>query len=171
MRLALAFVAALLTFWFPSAQACGPQVLVTYVEDSPDAFRIEFVNGPQFELQQLRLDLSSSQGRAHIDTPYGAAPSREPDSVELVRVDDIAERGQFATLTFRRFFAGRTFRYLIDLDDESPAGDGDFDHLTAGELAGAQASAQLRHADGRIEKISGRFSRENVARLAPRACV
>ena len=171
MHLKLAIATLALCLWHATAQACGPLVRVIYVEDSPDSFRIEFVDGPRFELRELRLDLSSSQGKAHIDTPYGAAPGSGPDSVELVKVEDVVERGTTATLTFRRFIAGRKFRYLIDLDDESPAGGGDFDHLTAGELAGATASARLLHEDGRVEVLSGRFNAENTARLAPRACV
>ena len=171
MRSGLVVIALVSMVWCHAASACGPQVRITYAESSPDYFRVEFINGPNFELREVRLDLSGSVGRAHIDTAYGAAPSANADGVQLVKVEDVVERGRTATLTFKNFFAGRDFRYLVDLDDESPAGGGDFDHLTASEISGATAVARLVHSDGRIDVISGQFNKDSVAVLAPKACV
>lgn len=154
-----------------TATACGPQVRLTFVEESPDFFRIEFLHGPKLELKTLRIDLTGSIGKAHVDTAYGGAPSPPGSNIELERADDLVEGGQRATLTFARFFQGQTFNYLVDLDDMSAVDGADFDHLTGDEMAGGTASARLIGAGGRSETIAGVFDKDGIALLGPKACV
>ena len=89
----------------------------------------------------------------------------------MTKVENAAVGGQNARLIFQNFVVGGTLIYWMDLDDQSRIGDADYDHLTAGEIKGAKASAVLRHRNGKLEKIEGAFDKDGKAVLAPRACV
>lgn len=154
-----------------SAEACGPRVDVRYQEDSPDVFRIAFVAGKEFELQTLDIDMTSSIGGAYIDDIYDPPPANKFSVAKVARVENAEEGGQTARLVFKDFIVGRSLTYWMDLDDQSRAHGANYDHLTAGEIKGAKASAVLRHRNGKLEKIEGVFDKDGKAVLAPRACV
>ena len=153
------------------ANACGPRVDVQHQEDSPDVFQVTFVSGKEFELQTLDIDMSSSVGGVYIDDIYDPPPANRFSLAKVVKIENAAEGGQTARLVFRDFLAGRSLSYWMDLDDQSSAGGGNYDHLTSGEIKGARASAVLRHSNGRLERIEGTFTKNGIAILAPRACV
>lgn len=153
------------------AFACGPRVDVKYQESSPDVFSVAFVSGEKFELQTLDIDMTSSVGGVYIDDIYEPPPANRFSIAKVARIENAAEGGQTARLVFRDFIVGRSLTYWMDLDDQSRAGDADYDHLTAGEIKGAKASAVLRHANGKLEEIEGVFGKDGSAILAPRACV
>ena len=153
------------------ASSCGPQVRVTYVEDSPDFFRVEFINGKGFELKSVTLDLTSSAGRAYVDTAYGSRPAEKQNGVELDPATRVADGDQRLVLQFKNFRVGGRFNYLVDLDDQSSPNDHDMDHLTGGEMNGATAVARLVRSDGEPEEVAGSFDAAGTALLAPKACV
>ena len=153
------------------AFACGPRVDVEYQEDSPDVFRVTFVSGKEFELHTLDIDMASSVGGVFIDNIYDPPPANRLSLAKVVKIENAAEGGQTARLVFRDFIVGRSLSYWMDLDDQSSAGGGNYDHLTSGEIKGARATAVLRHSNGKLEKIEGTFSKDGKAILAPRACV
>ncbi len=153
------------------ALACGPRVDVQYREDSPDVFKVAFVSGQKFELKSLDIDMTSATGGVYIDDIYDPATAKDNLAARVSKVEKAAVGGQTARLIFENFVVGRSLIYWMDLDDQSPAGGADYNHLTAGEIRGAKASAILRHSNGKLEKIEGTFGTDGKAVLAPRVCV
>jgi hypothetical protein len=152
------------------ALACGPQVRVIFAEDSPDYFRFEFLSGPGFAIDLIELDLVSSDAQAYVDTRYGAAELRNDGDVKLESVEGLTEGDRHGRLAFSGFVEGKSFTYLVDLDDHASR-DSDADHLTFGEIRGGIARAQLSAPDGRSELVDGVFDEFGIAILAPKACV
>ena len=168
LAFAMPFLATVLA---TPASSCGPQVRVIYVEDSPDFFRVEFVEGSNFELTTLTLDLVNSAGRAYVDTAYDSRSSARQNGVELDQATRVADGDQRLVLRFRNFRVGASYNYFVDLDDQSSPADGDMDHLTGGEMSGATAVARLVRRDGEPEEVAGRFDATGTALLSPKACV
>ena len=153
-----------------AVQACDSKVRITFFEDSPDFFLVEFKDKARFQIASLSIDLTTSVGRAFVDTAYGREPPRGPNDVILDKGLGFVDGSRKWTLTFKRFLPGQKFRLLVDLDDAAMFGAGDPDHLTDGELLGASAQARLIGADGKAETITGRFNRAGVATLGQEAC-
>lgn len=168
LAIAMPFLASVLA---TPASSCGPQVRVIFVEASPDFFRVEFVDGTGFELTSLTLDLTSSAGRAYVDTAYDSRSAEKQNGIELDPATHVADGDQRLILKFRDFRVGGRFNYLVDLDDQSSPSDRDMDHLTGGEINGATAIARLVRQDGEPEVVAGRFDAKGTALLAPKACV
>jgi hypothetical protein len=152
------------------AYACGPQVRVTFTEETPDYFVIEFLYGPGRLLEALTLELAETASRAHVDTAYGASDQQKASGVDLAGVDGFGTGSDRGTLRFRSFPPGARFAYLVDLDAAKPAF-GDPNHLAKAEMRGGRASAVIVTAEGRKETITGIFDEEGVALLGPKACV
>ena len=153
------------------AYSCGPQLRVTYVEDSPDFFRVEFVAGKGLELKTLTLDLAPSAGRAYVDTAYDSRSTATQNGVALDPTTRVGDGDRRFVLKFRNFRVGGSFNYFVDLDDQSSPNDHDMDHLTGGEMSGATAVARLVRRDGEPEEVAGRFDASGAALLTPKACV
>ena len=151
--------------------ACGPQVRVVFSEDSPDRFLIEFVHGPKRQLKSLSLNLSTSWGRAYVDTNYGQSKAGQAPSPLISSVNGFAEGGDGGTLEFENFPEGARLAYLVDLDVRISATRDDYDHVSSEEIEGATASAVIIAPDGRRETIHGRFTGKGEAVLGPKACV
>lgn len=153
------------------AHACESKIRITFSEDSPDAFLVEFKDKVKSQITSLRIDLRASVGRAFVDTAYVQEQPSGPNGVVLDQGLGFVDGSRDWTLTFKRFLPGQTFELLVDLDDAAVFGSGDPDHLTDGELQGAKAQARLIGPDGKSQMISGVFDRNGVATLGQDACV
>ncbi len=149
------------------AKACGIVVQVTFEEDTPDNFLIEYVDGDVHQLTALRLDLSRSIGRAYIDTPYPRARPADKGEVNMIAASGFAEGSRLMTFGFENFGPKKTYTLLVDLDD---SGGWDGDHLTDGEIQGTAVSARLTGPDNSTFTINGTFDAKGVAVLGNRAC-
>lgn len=156
------------------AAACGPEVHIQFSEDSPDRFRITFVQGPKMTLVALRIDLGGSAAGAIFDDYDGLnmqGPQPGPGGVTIRSVDYRTDGRETVALTFDGFTEKRVVDFWSDLDDNGLAGDPDQNHLFDGEMDGATAEATLIAANGKQITIQGRFDNKSAARLGERACV
>lgn len=160
---ALLVALCLLSFSGGGALACGLFVRITFAEDYPDWFLIEFLEGEGFALVDLELDLTPSVGTAHIDTPYTDTGGAGGDRAVLVEAFGLTGGSQRMVLKFGNFRAGRSFSLLVDLD-------GFADQLDPGELHGTEATVRFIRPDGGILKLAGRFDSTGVVELGERAC-
>lgn len=152
--------------------ACGPEVEIHFQEASPDQFRISFTRGPKLSLERLEIRLAGSAAGAVFDDYTGLdLQSPSPSGAAITAVGYATPPDMTVTLSFKDFLEKRTLDFRSDLDDSGRALDIDQNHLATGELEGATARAVLRHAEGRIIEIEGRFDRHDKARLGERACV
>ncbi len=165
------FLFVSLSATFAGAHACDSKIRITYSEDSPDAFLVEFKDKERSQIASLRIDLRASVGRAFIDTAYVQDQPSGSKGVILGQGVGFVDGSRDWTLTFKRFLPGQTFRLLVDLDDAAVFGSGDPDHLTDGELQDAKAQARLIGPAGKSQMISGVFDRNGVATLGQDACV
>ena len=154
-----------------SADACGKQLRVTFTEDTPDNFKIEFLDGAGLQLTSVHFDLRPSAGGAYVDTVFGNAAPSASQSVVLRSIEGFADGGQTGTVKFKTFPPKQSFTLEIDLDDSSPVHDYDPSHLTNGELLGAKVEAVLVEANGKTHKLTGKFNARGIAELGNRACV
>lgn len=152
------------------AGACRVLVNITYAEDSPDSFLIQLSRETDFRLESVTIDLRPSFGRAYIDSFEGDSGLRGNNGVEVDRFEGFEEGSQVGRLVFKRFLPGQAYDFNIDLDDNSPVGQDDTDHLWDGEMRGATATAWLIGPNGHRLKISGQFDAEGYARLTDGLC-
>ncbi len=146
------------------AQACGLLVRVTYAEDFPDWFYVEFLEGDGYHLSGLTLDLGPAVGRPFIDTAYPNSRHSGHDGIVVTESSGFDTGSRVMAFKFAHFVSGKTYRLMVDLD-------GRLDQLENGELYGAAVVARFFRPDGTSEKLEGRFDSDGVAELGSRACV
>ena len=153
-----------------SARACGTIVRVTFVEASPDFFRIEHVKGEAGHLVSVTIDMSTSAGGAFVDTAYGPGDTSMGQGVEVDTLTGFGEGTQSGTITFKKFLSGHRVNLLVDLDDRATGGDNDMDVLTANELEGSTVRARILGPDGVARAWTGAFDDKGIALVGNRAC-
>lgn len=145
------------------AEACGVLVRITFTEDLPDSFLIEFLEGEGFDLSGLDLDLTPSAGRAHIDTPYSKAHRTGANGIVLAETLGFTPGSRRMAFKFNNFPVGKTYSLVVDLD-------GYADQLYSGELYGARAVVHFVGHQGVSLTVQGEFGTDGVAELGNRAC-
>lgn len=145
------------------AQACGLLLRVTYAEDYPDWFFIEFLEGDGYALTGLGIDLGPAVGRPFIDTAYPNSRHSGRDGVVLAETRGLDTGSSAMALKFEQFSAGKSYRLLVDLDGRA-------DQLEHGELFGGNVAARFSRDDGSELKLEARFDGDGVAELGNRAC-
>ncbi|MEQ9556448.1 MAG: hypothetical protein RIG67_11795 [Rhodospirillales bacterium] len=68
----------------PVARACGPEVVIRFVDSSPDLFIIENKSLEPWTLLSLEFQAAQSTGRVVFDTDFGGAGASEPHQFEIV---------------------------------------------------------------------------------------
>lgn len=145
------------------AQACGVLVRITYGEDYPDWFLVEFINGADFELVGLDIDLNGSVGSALIDTPYSQRSEQNANNVVLADTLGFERGSRRMGFKFQNFLASKSYSLSVDLD-------GVADQLENAELFGATAVAHLKRPDGEPLTLQGKFDKDAVVELGNRTC-
>lgn len=157
-----------------SANACGPEVRIQFVEESPDQFQIQFVRGPKLRLSALTINLRGSAAGAMFDD-YGGMPMQGPqpnaNGVTIRSITYSTQGGERVDIAFDNFLAESSATLHTDLDDRGLAADRDENHLHDGELMGASAVATLLPEAGKPIQIEGTFDQQGQAVLGSRACV
>ena len=159
------------------ASACGPKVRITFAEDSPDWFRIEFLEGPKLSLERLAIRLATSRAGAFFEgdgpemSRHAARNNAKSNGIRFKALRYETGIDHDAILDFEGFVAGGQYVFHSDLDDLNRAGNRDGDHIYDGELAGATATATLRAANGKQLEINGTFDDKGKVLLGERACV
>ena len=160
------------------AAACGPEVVVQFIDAGPDMFIIDNKSSEAWTLLSLEFRSANSVGRVVFDTDFGGQGSSEPYQFEAVEGDVglmkepvVADGAEALDLHFSNFTAGRQFIFTIDLDDrlaDSVMGQA---HVTGEEIAGAEVSGLFTHP--RIGKgtAKGVFGTDGKAHLRGATCV
>ena len=146
------------------AEACGLLVRITYEEDFPDRFHVEFVEGADYELTGLELDLRPAVGSPFIDMAYPESRYSRRDGITLTETEGLRGGSRKMGFKFSGFSTGKQLTLLVDLD-------GRRDRLQRGELFDTRAAARFLHPDGTVVHLNGAFNSRDVAELGNRACV
>lgn len=146
-----------------AAEACGLLIRITYTEDTPDWFHVEFLEGDGYELTRIELDLRPALGKPFIDTAYPNSRHSGKEGITLTESSGLAEGSSAMEFAFAHFTHGKKYTLLIDLD-------GRHDMLHRNELHGAKARVTFVDNKGSAIKLEGTFDSDAVAELGNRAC-
>lgn len=160
------------------AAACGPEVVIQFIDSGPDVFIIDNKSREDWTLLSLEFRSANSTGRVVFDTDFGGQGSSEPYQFEAVAGDVglmkepvVADGAESLDLHFSNFSAGRQFMFTIDLDDRlesSPMGQA---HVTGEEIAGAEVSGLFTHPRIGEGRAKGTFGTDGKAHLRGATCV
>ena len=94
----------------PAARACGPEVVIRFIDSSPDLFIIENKSLEPWTLLSLEFQAANSAGRVVFDTDFGGAGASEPQQFEavegevgLMKAPVVADGAEELTLNFTNF--------------------------------------------------------------------
>jgi len=160
------------------ARACGPEVVIRFIDSSPDLFIIENKSQEPWTLLSLEFRAANSAGRVVFDTDFGGAGASEPQQFEIVegevglmRAPVVADGAEELTLHFTSFQAGRSFVFTIDLDDRLENSAEGQAYVTGEEIAGAEVTGLLTHPRIGEGNARGTFGTDGKAHLRGAACV
>ena len=68
----------------PAARACGPEVVIRFIDSAPDIFIIENKSQEPWTLLTLEFRTKTSAGHVVFDTDFGGAGASEPQQFEPV---------------------------------------------------------------------------------------
>lgn len=159
--------------------ACGPRVVVSYTDSSPDFFVIENLSAAGWTLTMMTVDLRGSTGKVIFDTDedgpgvnasssFFSAPS---GPVRLLGVTPIKDGERALALSFESFAPKRKFSFFIDLDTQIPNAIFGQAYVADSEMAGSSIVATLRSPTGRPVKLSAIFNTDSVADTGAGGCV
>ena len=159
------------------AAACGPEVIIQFIDSGPDVFIIDNKSREDWTLLSLEFRSANSIGRVVFDTDFGGQGSSEPyqfevvpGEVSLMKEPVVADGAEALDLHFANFSAGRKFMFTIDLDDRlesSPMGQA---HVTGEEIAGAEVSGVFSHPKIGKGSAHGTFGSDGEAHLRGATC-
>lgn len=159
------------------ARACGPEVVIRFVDASPDLFIIENKSLEAWTLLSLEFRMQNSRGRVVFDTDEGGPGANEPqqfapvdNEVGLMGAPVVADGAEEMRLNFANFAAGRRFVFTIDVDDRLPDSQIDRAYVTGEEIAGAEVSGLLTHPQIGEGRAQGTFGSDGKAHLRGAAC-
>lgn len=161
----------------PTARACGPEVVIRFIDSGPDLFIIENNSLEDWTLLSLEFRAEHSAGRVVFDTDFGGAGASEPQQFEtvegevgLMKAPVVADGAEELTLHFANFAPGRKFVFSIDLDDRLENSAMGQAYVTGDEIAGAEVLGLFtrpRIGEGRAQ---GTFGTDGTAHLRGAAC-
>jgi len=160
-----------------NALACGPEIDVRFIDADGDVFVIDNKSQEPWHLASLEIRLAGSLGRLVFDTEDGGLgesmyqPFEPVDGeVALLVRPVVADGAEHVTLRFRDFRPGRTFMFVIDVDDRLENSDYGRAVVSGAEIEGAVAVATLTMANGARTRALGRFGDDGRARLRGGPC-
>jgi len=169
------FSAAL--FWANAAAACGIDIKIRFFESSGDIFAIKNASQELWYLVSLSIRLTGSRGRLVFDTEDGGpgVSMHEPfgavdDTVGFISATPVDDGGEEVRLLFSDFRPGRSFMFVIDVDDRLENSDDGQAVVSGDEIEGANAQAVLTTKSGSQAKAKGRFGADGRARLRGGVC-
>jgi hypothetical protein len=161
----------------PAARACGPEVVIRFIDSSPDLFIIENKSLEAWTLLSLEFHAAKSAGRVVFDTDFGGAGASEPQQFEtvegevgLMQAPVVADGAEDLTLHFTQFQAGRKFVFTIDLDDRLENSAMGQAYVTGEEIAGAEVTGLFTHPQIGEGKARGVFGSDGKAHLRGATC-
>ena len=162
----------------PAARACGPEVVIRFIDSAPDIFIIENKSQEPWTLLTLEFRTKTSAGHVVFDTDFGGAGASEPQQFEpvegevgLMSAPVVADGAEELSLSFANFERGREFTFSIDLDDRLPMSDMGQAYVTGEEIQGTTVLGLLTHPQIGEAKARGTFGADGKAHLRGATCV
>jgi len=159
------------------ARACGPEVVIRFVDASPDLFIIENKSLEAWTLLSLGFRMQNSMGRVVFDTDFGGPGASEPqqfqpvdNEVGLMGAPVVADGAEELRLNFANFAAGRRFVFTIDVDDRLANSQMSQAYVTGEEIAGAEVTGLFSHPQIGEGKAEGTFGSDGKAHLRGATC-
>ena len=160
-----------------AARACGPEVVIQFIDSSPDLFIIENRSLEAWTLVSLEFRAEKSAGRVVFDTDLGGAGASEPYQFEVVegevglmKAPVVADGAEELTLHFANFAPGRKFVFSIDLDDRLENSAMGQAYVTGDEIAGAEVTGLFTHPKIGEGRAQGTFGSDGTAHLRGATC-
>lgn len=158
------------------AEACGPRVEIRFYEDAGgDVFEIVNKSQEDWSLESLVLTLTGSAGRLVFDTadgglgasmyqPFAAWNGEGEGDVGFQGATPVDDGAEVVALTFTKFGPGKTFTFIVDVDDRL---EDSFSQATVtdAEIEGASGAASMVKMGGEESRIEGAFLTRGVAVL------
>jgi len=160
--------------WAVDAEACGPRVEVRFVDDAGgDWFQIENTSQEPWSIRTLTIVLRGSSGHLVFDTAAGGEGASMHTPFEVIGGEGVGYLGatlvddgsDAVTLTFSDFLPGRSFDFIVDVDDRLADSDLGQAYVTGREIEGAQVNADMVTANGRRARVRGEFRVDGDATL------
>lgn len=150
------------------AGACGPRLIVEFVEESPDFFVLRNASDPGWSVQRVEIDLRDSAGRLIFDVTGGGAgvSGFQPytalggTAVAIARAE-VTDGDSLLNIGFARFAPGEHFLFTVDLDDTLPGQTQTW--VDGAEIAGGRVHAVFTAADGIEAGRSATFETDSRA--------
>lgn len=168
MRLIIAILILLAMPAETHADACGPRLVVNFIEDAADIFVLRNASDPGWTVQRVEIDLRESGGGLIFDvTDAGAGVSDwqayapAGGTAVVVGRTAVTDGDRLLNMAFGRFDPGERFEFTIDLDDTLPAGSQTW--IDGGEIAGGRVQAVFAGPDGTTAERSATFERDSRA--------
>jgi len=158
------------------AEACGPRVEIRFYEDAGgDLFEIVNKSQEEWSLASLVLTLTGSAGRLVFDTadgglgasmhqPFAAWNGDGEGDVGYQGATPVDDGSEVVALSFTKFGPGKTFTFVVDVDDRLEDAFGQA-MVTDAEIAGASGAARMVKAGGEESRVNGVFLTRGVAVL------
>lgn len=180
-RLGLAGVlaAALMGLSPNPARACGAEIEIRFIEASGgDIFIVSNISQESWALEALTIRLSGSLGHLWFDTVDGGPGYSMPqpfaavdNEVGLIAEPHVGDGDEEIRLKFRDFGPGKSFMFVIDVDDRLELSDFGRAVISGTEIHGASGSATLSRSGEAKSRVQGLFKTDGRALLKGGLCV
>ena len=161
------------------ARACGPKIEIRFMEASGgDIFIISNTSQEPWALESLTIHLTGSHGRLVFDTvdggpgyfmpqPFGALDNE----VGLIAEPHVGDGDEEVRLQFRDFGPGKSFMFVIDVDDRLELSDFGRAVISGAEIQGASGAATMTQGGDTKSQAQGQFEIDGRALLKGGLCV
>ena len=161
------------------ARACGPKNEIRFMEAScGDIFIISNISQEPWALESITIHLTGSFGHLVFDTVEGGPGSsmHQPfgavdNEVWLIAEPHVGDGDEEVRLQFRDFGPGKSFMFVIDVDDRLELSDFGQAVVSGREIQGASGAATLTQGGGTKSQAQGQFNIDGRALLKGGLCV
>ena len=149
-------------------EACGPRLIVDFLEASPDRFALRNAGTPGWAVARVAIDLGPAHGGLIFDiTESGAGVSAHQPyeagggTAALATRTDVTDGDHVMSLAFARFLPGERFEFAIDLDTTLPGHDQTW--VSGADIEGGLVRAAFTGPDGATVDRTARFETDSRA--------
>ncbi len=155
--------------------ACGPHVIVTIKESSPDLVIVKNASAPGWSIKSLDIDLTPSSGGVYVD--YGIGGEGSPHSTartgkaQLTKFSGASAGSRELAMQFSGFSSPETFYVHLDFDNDRETREFGRDYIDPFEVSGATFSAKLLHETGSETALTGTIGPDGIGVIGGGGCV
>lgn len=172
MRAAVAFLVlflpAMLAAAAARADACGPRLIVEFVEAPTDVFELRNAGDTGWAVTHVEIDLGSAAGGLIFDVTDGGAgvsgyhPYAEAGGTAITAGRSAVTDGDSRlTISFARFRPGELYRFGIDVDSTGPVSAQTW--VSGTDIAGGTIRVLFTGAGGETAERTARFETDSLA--------